>query len=211
MRLDGASVYNPVLRGLQVWRPIFARSSAWRMQCGPSEIWRMSWDIHELFRRHAAEIRRGLRRRGLSAEVAADLTQDTFVRLLGAADRRMEAADNPRAYLFQISRNLAVDHGRRERLLPRSEITDAAFNAIVDPSPSVDTIVYDRQRLRIVERALAELPERTRQAFQMYRLGEKTLAEIAPVIGLSTTRTWALIRDAYRHIRARLHENDAKI
>ncbi|MEO9299908.1 RNA polymerase sigma factor [Devosia alba] len=169
----------------------------------------MSWDIHDLFRRHAAEINRGLRRRGMSSEVAADLTQDTFLRLLGALERRTAEADNPRAYLFQISRNLAVDYARRERLMPRADTSDAFLNAFTDPSPAVDTIVYDRQRLAIVQQALLELPERTRRAFEMHRLQEQTLAEIAPIIGLSTTRTWGLIRDAYRHIRARLHENDA--
>lgn len=167
----------------------------------------MSWDIQQLFRRHAAEVTRSLRRRGLSAETAADLTQDTFVRLLGAAERRPGEADNPRAYLHQISRNLAVDLARRERLLPRVEMSDELFNTIADPSPSAETIVYDRQRLAIVETALSELPERTRHAFEQHRLGDKTLAEVAVEIGLSTTRTWGLIREAYRHIRTRLHDD----
>lgn len=167
----------------------------------------MTWDIQQLFRRHAAEITRALRRRGLSAETAADLTQDAFVRLLGAAERRYGSADNPRAYLHQVSRNLAVDHQRRERLLQRVEMSDIAFKTIVDPSPSAEIIVYDRQRLMIVDRALAELPERTRRAFELHRLGEKTLAEVAAEIGLSTTRTWGLIREAYRHIRRCLHDD----
>ena len=33
---------------------------------------------------------------------------------------------------------------------------------------------------------------------------ELTINEVAVEIGLSTTRTWVLIRDAYRHIRSRL-------
>jgi RNA polymerase sigma-70 factor, ECF subfamily len=168
----------------------------------------MSWDIQQLFRRHAAEVTRALRRRGLSAETAADLTQDAFVRLLGAAERRSGDTDNPRAYLHQVSRNLAVDLQRRERLMPRVEMTDELFNAIADPSPSAETVVYDRQRLAIVETALAELPERTRHAFEQHRLGEKTLAQVAVELGLSTTRTWGLIREAYRHIRTRLHDAD---
>jgi RNA polymerase sigma-70 factor (ECF subfamily) len=166
----------------------------------------MTWDIQELFRQYAAEITRSLRRRGHSVETAADLTQDAFVRLLGAAQRRPAEADNPRAYLHQVARNLAVDLQRRERLMPRSELSEIALNAIADPSPSAETVVYDRQRLAIVELALAELPERTRHAFELHRLGEKTLAEVGVEIGLSTTRTWGLIREAYRHIRARLHD-----
>jgi RNA polymerase sigma-70 factor (ECF subfamily) len=34
----------------------------------------------------------------------------------------------------------------------------------------------------------------------MHRLGGCTLAEVAATLGLSTTRTWGLIREAYRHL-----------
>ncbi|HWK38129.1 MAG TPA: sigma factor-like helix-turn-helix DNA-binding protein, partial [Hyphomicrobium sp.] len=47
---------------------------------------------------------------------------------------------------------------------------------------------------------LAELPEKTRRAFELHRLGEHTLAEVGEKIGLSTARTWALVHEAYRHL-----------
>lgn len=166
----------------------------------------MSWDIQQLFRQYASEITRSLRRRGLSAESAADLTQDTFVRVLNSATRLPDESSNPRAYLHKVSRNLAIDLARRERLAPHVDLSEQGFEAIADPSPSAETIVYDKQRLAIVDWALAELPERTRLAFERHRLGEKTLAEVAEELGLSTTRTWGLIREAYGHIRSRLQE-----
>ncbi|WP_297534786.1 hypothetical protein [Nitrobacter sp.] len=42
----------------------------------------MKWDLHRLFVRHARDITAALRRRGLSEETAADITQDTFVKIL---------------------------------------------------------------------------------------------------------------------------------
>ena len=42
----------------------------------------MVWDIQTQFKRHAVEIKRWLRGRGLTDDVAADLTQDAFVRLM---------------------------------------------------------------------------------------------------------------------------------
>lgn len=166
----------------------------------------MSWDIQQLFLQYASEITRSLRRRGLSAETAADLTQDTFVRVLGSATRLPGEGGNPRAYLHQVSRNLAIDLKRRERLVPHVEMSEDVLEAIADPAPSAETVVYDRQRLEIVERALAELPERTRLAFEQHRLGDRTLVDVAAELGLSTTRTWGLIREAYGHIRSRLQE-----
>ncbi|WP_411037255.1 RNA polymerase sigma factor [Shinella sp. BYT-45] len=164
----------------------------------------MSWDIQKLFRRHAREIARSLRRRGLNAETAADITQDTFLRVLVSPPPENRAAHNPAAYLYRISRNLRIDHQRRERLLVRVDLAEGDFAAIADPSPSAETIVYDRQRLALTEAALAELPERTRRAFELHRMGELTISETAQALGLSTTRTWVLIRNAYEHIDARL-------
>ncbi|MEP9380649.1 sigma-70 family RNA polymerase sigma factor [Aquabacter sp. CN5-332] len=167
----------------------------------------MSWDLHTLFRRHSQEIARSLRRRGVTSETAADLTQETFLRLLAAGSQEV-THDNPRALLHRIARNLRIDLQRREGLMPRADLTSDELATVPDDAPSPEVIVFDRQRLAITAAALQELPERTRRAFEMHRLGEKTISEAAQELGLSTTRTWALIRDAYRHIRARLHEAD---
>jgi len=169
----------------------------------------LSWDLQNLFRRHAAELVRVLTRRGHSPETAADITQDAFVRLLTAQPSNAGQGANPRAYLFAITRNLSIDRARRERLVPHVDLTDELAERIVDPSPLQEAIVYDKQRLAATQRAISELPERTRRAFELHRLDELTVSEVAGRIGLSTTRTWSLIRDAYKHIRARLAALDA--
>lgn len=164
----------------------------------------MSWDLHKLFVRHARDIAAALRRRGLTEETAADLTQDTFVRVLDSPPGKAASAHNPAAYLFRVARNLGVDHIRRERILTRVDLSPEDLAAIADASPSPERIVYDRQRLGLTRAALAELPQRTRAAFEMHRIDEMTIAEVAAELDLSVSRTWALIRDGYEHIDARL-------
>lgn len=177
------------------------RSGArWRFRSG--EV-RLMWDLRRLFVKHSGEIDRFLRRRGHSPETAADLTQDAFVRLIMAAPRD---TDHPRAYLWQIARNLSVDFQRRERRVEFHDLSAESYRAIADRSPSPETVAYDRQRLMIVETAIQELPERVRRAFEMHRMGGKTLAEVAAELELSTSRTWALIRQAYLHLRDRLND-----
>lgn len=164
----------------------------------------MSWDFHKLFVRHARDITAALRRRGLSEETAADITQDTFVKVLVSPPGRSVTVHNPAAYLFRVARNLGIDHQRRERVLRRVDLSAEDFAAIIDPTPSPESAVYDRQKLVLTRAALAELPERTRIAFEMHRLDEMTIAEVAAELDLSTSRVWSLIRDAYDHIDARL-------
>ncbi len=164
----------------------------------------MSWDVHNLFVRHAREITAALRRRGLSQETAADLTQDAFVRVLVSPPGDAAIIHNPAAYLFRVARNLGIDHQRRERILTRVDMSAEDFAAIADPSPSPEVSACDRQKLALTKAALAELPTRTRKAFEMHRIDEMTIAEVAAELGLSTSRTWQLLRDAYEHIDARL-------
>lgn len=136
-------------------------------------------------------------------ETAADLTQDAFVRIVARPPEERGDGGNPAAYLHRVARNLGINHRRRESLLEMVELDAAA--AIADPGPSPERIVYSRQCLTITHLALSELPERTRLAFEMHRLGERTIAEVGAELGISTTRAWSLIREAYRHILARIH------
>jgi len=164
----------------------------------------LSWDLHALFHRHAKDIVRSLRRRGLTAEDAADLTQDAFLRVLASPPSEGALNHNPKAYLYRVSHNLTTNHQRRERLMPTVDASDEVVAQIADPVPGPETIVYTRQCLARTEAALAELPERTRRAFEMHRLGDRTIASVADELGLSTTRTWSLIREAYRHLLTRV-------
>lgn len=164
------------------------------------------WDLQKLFLRHAREIDRFLRRRGHSPEAAADLTQDTFLRVLVTPPQEPSGKSNPRAYLFQVSRSLSINSRRRESLIETVDLEGKWADTIADPSPSAERIVYSRQYLAQVEQALNQLPDRPRRAFILNRLGNYTIAEVAAELGLSTTRTWALIRDAYRHLLAQIDE-----
>ncbi len=164
----------------------------------------MSWDFHNLFVRHAREINRFLRRRGHSAETAADITQDTFLRVLASPPGEARANHNPKAYLYQVSRSLSVNHHRRENLIRTADLDEAA--AVADPAPTAEAVVYSRQCLAQTCKALAELPERTRLAFEMHRLGERTIQEVADELNVSTARAWVLIRNAYRHLLTRVDD-----
>ncbi|MBC8718738.1 MULTISPECIES: RNA polymerase sigma factor [Brucella/Ochrobactrum group] len=162
------------------------------------------WNLQHLFQSHARELNRFFRRRGHDAEVAADLTQDTFTRLMTAMPPAKE--HNSRAYLHQIARNLSIDLYRRERIVEYVDLPHEEWQRLADTTPTPETVVYDRQRLAIIENALRELPEQTRRAFELHRLDGKTITEVAGELSLSVSRTWTLIKRGYVHLRSRLNE-----
>jgi RNA polymerase sigma factor (sigma-70 family) len=155
--------------------------------------------LHNLFERHAGEINRFLRRQGHNVETAADLTQDTFVRILSSSNE--SEIGNPRALLHRVAKNLSIDVARRERHVRRVDLTALAFDALPDLSPNAETIVSDRERLNAAQEFIRALPDRTRYAFEAHRMGQKTISEIADELDLSTTRTWCLIRNAYLDLK----------
>jgi RNA polymerase sigma-70 factor (ECF subfamily) len=183
-----------------------------RLRAGLSVGLQVKWDLSNLFRRYNADLTMALRRRGLSSDAAADIAQETFLRVLTVGSRmgadREPDSDNPRGYLLRVARNLSIDLGRREGRSPFIGAAIDLFEATPDQAPSQEARLSDRQKLAAVAAALDELPERTRRAFEMHRLGERTLAEIAEALGLSVSRTAALIKDAYHHIRSRVAETE---
>ncbi|WP_366522841.1 sigma factor-like helix-turn-helix DNA-binding protein [Reyranella sp.] len=56
--------------------------------------------------------------------------------------------------------------------------------------------------------ALAELPERTRIAFTMYRLEGCTLQQVGDRLGVSVVRAHQLVKDAILHAARRLDGTD---
>lgn len=164
------------------------------------------WNLNVLFVAYAKEINRFLRKRGHQPEVAADLTQEVFLKMLNVAKPVKD--DNPRAYLHQVARNLSIDLFRRETVVQTVDIEEEAFENIQDGTPGPEQITYSRQQLAIIDTALAQLPDKTRRAFELYRLGDLTIREVAEEIDMSVSRTWALIHAAYMHLQEAMDDSD---
>ena len=125
------------------------------------------WDVQDLFRRHNRDITRFLQRRVSSPEVAADLAQELFLRLLTTAPAA--PVHNTRGYLFQAAGNLAVNHNKRQRLI--SFVSDPAYlETIPDDAPSAERWLLSRQELAIVANTLTEFPPVPREVFMLSRV-----------------------------------------
>lgn len=159
-----------------------------------------AWDFHYLFRRHAGGIRRSLTRRGFDTDVAADLTQDAFVRAMSNACGDSVSGHFAQAYLYRIARNLGINHAKRRAFLQTIPLDTAEAQMVPGTQPDTETMIINRESLRLVIEILAELPDRHRQAFLLHRIEGWSIARIADYIGLSSTRTWELVREAYRQI-----------
>ncbi|MCE8024904.1 MULTISPECIES: RNA polymerase factor sigma-70 [Halomonadaceae] len=156
-------------------------------------------EIEDIFVNHRARLCCVAMRILGSADQADDIVQDAYLKISEA--QAVFSIRQPIAYASRVVRNLAIDRQRRclfESALFKEE---EQGELVAVPSGSPEAIEIDRQALERVVRALDELPDRTRRAFELYRMGGHTQREVAEQLGVSTTLVNFMIRDALSHCR----------
>jgi len=134
-----------------------------------------------LYREHGDWLFRWLRRRLGCENDAADLTHDTYLRLIVSG--RLPRPEQSRPYLIQVARGLAIDLHRR-RALERAYLEALARLPEAHAPPPEDRHLV-LETLAQIDRALDELPGRVREAFLLARFEGLTYAAIAQRLGVS--------------------------
>ena len=76
---------------------------------GPTEA---SDQIEELYRQHSPALVRHLARRTGCSELARELANEAFLRIIRLAPAKLRSIEQPQAYLWSICANLLRDWGR---------------------------------------------------------------------------------------------------
>jgi RNA polymerase sigma-70 factor (ECF subfamily) len=116
---------------------------------------------------------------------AEDLTQDVFLKLYKSLDT-FDRRANFQTWLISVSRNLCIDHYRavrKERETINRDVDPADF-APVAPDPRADTQLEQRDRVRLLRRALDKLAPTLRTAVMLRDIQELTYQEIADKLHL---------------------------
>jgi RNA polymerase sigma-70 factor (ECF subfamily) len=146
-------------------------------------------------------------------EDARDVCQETFLRAFRALPGFRGQAKFS-SWLYRIALNLCRDWMRRERRAPIAQPPEDVdlmeLAAAEEPSETIEALVIRRDLSRIVERAMAALPEEQRTAIVLKEYHGLTFQEIADLVGcpLSTVKTrlyqglTVLRRELAKHERA---------
>jgi RNA polymerase sigma-70 factor (ECF subfamily) len=162
--------------------------------------------VEGLFAKHHQEIYAYLARMLRDPELAADLTQDAFVKAYRAHDS-LQKDENARAWLYQIAHRVALDELRRRRIIRMVPWSGEARGS----APSAERLAMDLRLSGPLERALARIPERQRAALLLAELHDLTGVELAAALGVSHVAARALLtraRESLRHALAM--EQDAE-
>jgi RNA polymerase sigma-70 factor (ECF subfamily) len=155
--------------------------------------------IEELFAKHHHEIYAYLVRMVRDPELAADLTQDAFIKAY-RAQTTLERPENARAWLYQIAHRVALDdirHRKVIRMVPWSGESRGA-------APSAEHQSMDLRLTGELQRALDRIPERQRAALVLAEVHDLTGLELAAVLGVSHIAARALLTRARESLRQAL-------
>lgn len=137
--------------------------------------------VHSLYTNHHSWLCGWLRKRLGCVDHAADLAQDTFIRVL--TQRTAPQLREPRAYLSTIARSLMIDMFRRRALEQAYLETLAARPEALDISPETRLLIIET--LLEIDRLLDGLGSRTREIFLMSQLDGLSYVEIARQLDVS--------------------------
>ena len=140
-----------------------------------------SLEVDQLYRSHNSWLNTWLRRRVGCHAHAADLAQDTFVRLLKS--RHAHPLREPRAYLSSIARGLMIDQFRRRALEQAYLASLASLPPSEAPSEERRWLILDT--LERLDKLLMQLKPRVRQVFLHAQLDEMSCPKIATHLGIS--------------------------
>ncbi|ATQ70185.1 MULTISPECIES: RNA polymerase sigma factor [Methylosinus] len=159
--------------------------------------------IRELFLRSQRDLLTFLTRR-VGRDDAPDLLQETFARYINR-DAAAEIADPP-AYLRRTAGNLVKDFARH-RQVERKYFTDDG-EAADAPSQmaSAESLVDDARRALLLAQAVATLPPRCREIFELRVTHNLSQREIAERLGISRKTVEQHFHLAMERCRAALQQ-----
>jgi RNA polymerase sigma-70 factor (ECF subfamily) len=126
---------------------------------------------------------------------AEDVTAQAFERAYRKRSRYNARRGTPRAWLFGIARNAALDELRRRRRAASAELPEAA------ETPAPDEAAELAAQRDAVRSALGRLSARDRELIALKYHADLSHAEIAAVLGVSASNAGTLLHRAMTKLR----------
>jgi len=161
-----------------------------------------------LYQRHKTMLYRYVQRMCKQPEMANDVFQDVWSKIISQRDR-YEVRAQFRTFLYTIARNAALDSLRRHSAEHINDWTDINDHAeqLPDDSASPEKQAVTTQLKQDLKLELEKLPAAQREVFVLFEDAELDLHEIAAITGTSAETTKSRLRYAVNKLRAALRHH----
>ncbi len=151
-------------------------------------------------------------------EVANDLFQETFVRVIDAMhNRRASYTRQGRwiAWVMRIARNAALDHLRSRKkwqdVAAGDEDDGTSFwDRLPDEEPAADLELHSKEQYDMLEACIDQLPPEQREVVLLRQDADLTFREIAELTGVSINTALGRMRYALINLRRMIDPSKKK-
>lgn len=154
----------------------------------------------EIFHAHADAIFRHCAFKLFDRQLAADLTQETFLRVWQQIERGKEI-ENMKAFLYRVADNLVIDHVRKKKAVSLDLLQERGFDPGQDDLPATQ----NRMEMQRALAALQKLEEPYRTAIQLRYVEGLTVTEIAALTSEPPNTVSVRIHRGLQQLRSHLH------
>lgn len=154
--------------------------------------------------RHKQRIFSFVQSKVLDREVAEDIFQDTFIKVINTlkkGDYNEEGKFLP--WVMRIAHNLVIDHFRRKKRIPKFNNTDDfdIFSVISDEVLNVEKQLIKDQIMEDIKGLVFELPEDQKEVLQMRMYRDMSFKEISENTNVSINTALGRMRYALINLR----------
>lgn len=158
----------------------------------------------ELITRHKEKIYRFIYSKVYDKDVAEDIFQDTFIKVIKTLKRGAYNEEGKfLPWVMRIAHNLVIDHFRRNNRMPKFENNDDfnIFSVLSDGSLNAERALIKDQVESDVRRLIEELPEDQKEVLIMRMYKEMSFKEISEQTGVSINTALGRMRYALINLR----------
>lgn len=142
-----------------------------------------AWWLAEHILPHEPGLRRWLQRRMQSLQDVEDAIQEAYAILAAMPD--VAHVGQPRAYLYSVAQSLMLQHVRRAQVVSIEAMGQMDDLGVASEDPGPERLASSRQELYRLQRLIAQLPDKCRQAFVLRRVEGCSQREIAERMRIS--------------------------
>ncbi len=156
-----------------------------------------------LYTHHKGPLYRYFLRQGQSREIASELFQEVWTKIIRAKDRYQPTAKFT-TYMYQLAHNCLVDHLRKHSHKSQYAATHIAIDpdeVAADKNSGPESGAESMQTVERFRQALDTLPPEQKEAFILREEGGLSLNEIAAATGVASETAKSRLRYAVRKLR----------
>jgi len=132
-----------------------------------------------------------------SQEIAQDLCSETFLRGWESF-KNGNKIENPQAFLYQIARNLVIDHYREKG---KTKIISAEYAQVADPRINLEEKANLNSDFNMVKQALIDLKDEYQTVVIWHYLDNLSISEIARMLNKSEVATRVMLHRALKTLK----------